>query len=103
MLNSQVLNFRYRAIGGIGKLTGKGMFEYFENQVGDLPIANLNKKDEGHLANLGKKAHELFKERYELVGRYREVFEGQMRQETDFWHYHDLAGDYGHLVSYQSK
>ena len=38
LLNSSVLNFRYRALGGIGKLTGKGMFEYFENQVGDLPV-----------------------------------------------------------------
>ncbi|MFM6132845.1 MAG: TaqI-like C-terminal specificity domain-containing protein, partial [Sphaerospermopsis kisseleviana] len=42
LLNSQVLEFRYRALGGIGKLTGKGMFEYFENQVGDLPIPSFN-------------------------------------------------------------
>ncbi|HMS27068.1 MAG TPA: Eco57I restriction-modification methylase domain-containing protein [Burkholderiaceae bacterium] len=35
LLNSKVLNFRYKSIG---KQTGNGIFEYFENQVSKLPI-----------------------------------------------------------------
>ncbi len=61
LLNSQVLNFRYRALGGLGKLTGKGMFEYFENQVGDLPNAALSPEDEARLSELGRAAHALFR------------------------------------------
>ncbi len=102
LLNSQVLNFRYRALGGLGKLTGKGMFEYFENQVGDLPIPDLSKKDETRLGELGRRAHALFRERYALVGAYRRELFGQMQQEAAFAVYHDLAGDYGSLVSMSS-
>ena len=35
LLNSKVLTFRYKSIG---KQTGSGVFEYFENGVGKLPI-----------------------------------------------------------------
>lgn len=70
LFNSNVLNFRYRAIGGLGKLTGKGVFEYFENQVGDLPIPDLSQKDETRLSTLGRRAHDLFRERYALAAAY---------------------------------
>lgn len=102
LLNSKVLNFRYRALGGLGKLTGKGMFEYFENQVGDLPIPDLSEEDEAQLAELGRRAHELFRQRYALVEAYRRVLASQPHQEPAFWAYHDPAGDYGHLVSSES-
>jgi hypothetical protein len=36
LLNSKLLNFRYKSIG---KQTGSGVFEYFENQISKLPIA----------------------------------------------------------------
>ena len=39
LLNSKVLNFRYKSIG---KQTGSGIFEYFENQVSKLPIPVIN-------------------------------------------------------------
>lgn len=102
LLNSQVLNFRYRALGGLGKLTGKGMFEYFENQVGDLPIAALSPEDETRLGELGREAHALFRRRYALMEAYGEAFSGQMQQPVSFWHFHDPAGDYGPFVSYRS-
>ncbi|MBS3934512.1 MAG: N-6 DNA methylase [Truepera sp.] len=102
LLNSSVLNFRYRALGGPGKLTGKGMFEYFENQVGDLPIPDLSTEDERRLGELGRRAHELFRERYALVETYQRVLYGQLQREAPFWAYHDPAGQYGHLVSYTS-
>lgn len=35
LLNSRLLTFRYK---GIGKLTSKGIYEYFWNQIGRLPI-----------------------------------------------------------------
>lgn len=102
LLNSQVLNFRYRAPGGLGKLTGKGMFESFENQVGDLPIAALSSEDKTRLGELGREAHALFRRRYALVAAYTETFSGQMQQQVSFWHFHDPAGDYGPFVSYRS-
>ena len=41
LLNSKVLNFRYKSIG---KQTGSGVYEYFENGVGKLPIPNIPKE-----------------------------------------------------------
>lgn len=41
LLNSKALNFRYKSIG---KQTGNGVFEYFENQVSKLPIPVISKK-----------------------------------------------------------
>src|SRR3990172_12193996 len=35
LLNSSLLTFRYK---GMGKLTSKGIYEYFWNQIGRLPI-----------------------------------------------------------------
>jgi hypothetical protein len=40
LLNSKLLNFRYKSIG---KQTGGGVFEYFANGVGKFPIASLEK------------------------------------------------------------
>jgi hypothetical protein len=40
LLNSKTLNFRYKSIG---KQTGSGIFEYFENQVSKLPIPEISK------------------------------------------------------------
>ena len=102
LLNSQVLNFRYRALGGLGKLTGKGMFEYFENQVGDLPIADLSPENDTRLGELGREAHALFRRRYALVAAYTEAFSGLMQQPVSFWHFYDPAGDYRPFVSYRS-
>ena len=39
LLNSSLLNFRYKSIG---KQTGGGIFEYFENQISKLPIPFLD-------------------------------------------------------------
>lgn len=38
LLNSKVLNFRYKSIG---KQTGSGIFEYFENQISKLPLVQI--------------------------------------------------------------
>lgn len=40
LLNSKTLNFRYKSIG---KQTGSGIYEYFENQVSKLPIPKISK------------------------------------------------------------
>ena len=66
------------------------------------PFPALSEKDEAHLAELGRRAHELFRQRYGLVEAYQRVLYGQIQQETPFWSYHDPAGEYGHLVSYTS-
>jgi len=49
LLNSKVLNFRYKSIG---KQTGGGSFEYFPNGVGKLPIQNIIKKEQEPFINL---------------------------------------------------
>ncbi len=43
LLNSKVLNFRYKSIG---KQTGGGSFEYFPNGVGKLPITSIPKQEQ---------------------------------------------------------
>jgi type I restriction-modification system DNA methylase subunit len=48
LLNSKLLNFRYKSIG---KQTGNGVFEYFENQITKLPIANAPPEVQAALAN----------------------------------------------------
>jgi hypothetical protein len=41
LLNSKLLDFRYKSIG---KQTGGGIFEYFENQITKLPIPNIDRE-----------------------------------------------------------
>lgn len=41
LLNSKALNFRYKSIG---KQTGSGVYEYFENGIGKLPIPEIDKE-----------------------------------------------------------
>lgn len=102
LLLSSSLEFRLRALGGLSKLTGPGVYEFFNNQLARLPIPNLSQKDETRLGELGRRAHDLFRERYALAAAYRRELFGQMQQETAFAVYHDLAGDYGSLVSMNS-
>ncbi|MDQ7060822.1 MAG: Eco57I restriction-modification methylase domain-containing protein [Sulfurimonas sp.] len=49
LLNSKTLNFRYKSIG---KQTGSGVYEYFENGVGKLPIPNIPKEEQEPFINL---------------------------------------------------
>ena len=76
LLNSKVLEFRYRALGGLGKLTSRGMFEYFENQIGDLPIPYFpdpeNDEDHQLLAILGQEAHQLFEQKLAMILTYHQ-------------------------------
>jgi len=104
LLNSQVLEFRYRSLGGIGKLTGKGMFEYFENQVGDLPIPELSEEDADFqtLAELGKEAHQVWSDRYQIITTYQAKASSIQYQEVSASFYHNISGDYGTDVEYAS-
>ena len=49
LLNSRLLNFRYKSIG---KQTGSGVYEYFENGVGKLPIPIIGKEKQNKLVSL---------------------------------------------------
>jgi len=107
LLNSKVLEFRYRAMGGLGKLTGRGMFEYFENQVGDLPIPTFenpqNHPDHRKLGQLGREAHQLFNERYRIVTTYEEKSRTIGKHEiVSFWNYHNITEPYSTLVAWES-
>jgi type I restriction-modification system DNA methylase subunit len=107
LLNSKVLEFRYRALGGLGKLTGRGMFEYFENQVGDLPIPTFedpqNHPDHQRLAQLGREAHQLFKERFKVITTFETTSRSLSQYEiVPFWHYHNPGGNYQALVARES-
>jgi hypothetical protein len=106
LLNSKVLEFRYRALGGIGKLTGKGMFEYFENQVGDLPIPQFaepeNNPDYQDLVNLGREAHQIWQNRYQIVTAYQAKASAVPHQEVSLNEYHKLSGDYALDIEWES-
>jgi hypothetical protein len=107
LLNSKVLEFRYRALGGLGKLTGRGMFEYFENQVGDLPIPTFddpqNHPDHQRLSQLGQEAHQLFKERFEIITTFETTSRSLSEHKiAPFWHYHNPGGNYRTLVAWES-
>ena len=43
ILNSKLLNFRYK---GIAKQTGSGVFEYFPNSIGRIPIKEILKENQ---------------------------------------------------------
>jgi tRNA1(Val) A37 N6-methylase TrmN6 len=49
LLNSKTLNFRYKSIG---KQTGSGVYEYFENGVGKLPIPKIDEESQKPFINL---------------------------------------------------
>lgn len=65
VLNSPVAEFRHRTLGGIGKATSTGMYEYFANQLERWPLPELDPDLEAELAGLGRSAHD----------GYRAVFE----------------------------
>ena len=106
LLNSKVLEFRYRALGGIGKLTGKGMFEYF-TQVGDLPIPQLKEPetntDYQTLVQLSREAHQIWQNRYQIVTTYQSKASGVTYQEVSLNEYHRLTGDYATDIEWESS
>jgi type I restriction-modification system DNA methylase subunit len=106
LLNSKPLEFRYRALGGIGKLTGKGMFEYFENQVGDIPIPVFEQPEDNpdfqELAQLGKEAHQIWRDRYSIITAYQTKSSAIPYTEVSASHYHNITGGYGADVEYES-
>ena len=58
LLNSKVLNFRYQSIG---KQTGKGSYEYFENGISKLPIPTISLKEQEPFINLANEMMKLKK------------------------------------------
>jgi type I restriction-modification system DNA methylase subunit len=56
LLNSKLLTFRYKSIG---KQTGNGVFEYFANGIGKLPIPQADKKTQDKISMLVEKMLEL--------------------------------------------
>jgi len=58
LLNSKLLNFRYKSIG---KQTGGGIYEYFENGVGKLPIAKSDTETQVSIVNLVEKIESALK------------------------------------------
>ena len=58
LLNSKVLNFRYKSIG---KQTGDGIYEYVPNAVGKLPIANATPSQQEKLVAFAEQMIELKK------------------------------------------
>ena len=67
LLNSSLLNFRYKSIG---KQTGSGVYEYFENGVGKLPVAPASTEQQEALAALADTMLALNKELQEKRARF---------------------------------
>jgi type I restriction-modification system DNA methylase subunit len=64
LLNSKLLNFRYKSIG---KQTGGGSFEYFPNGVGKLPIVVIVPADQKPIIELVDKLMKKINERQKLI------------------------------------
>ena len=64
LLNSKVLDFRYKSIG---KQTGSGVYEYFENQISKLPIPNATPELQQSLASKAEQMMELNKQLHESI------------------------------------
>jgi adenine-specific DNA-methyltransferase len=61
LLNSKLLGFRYRSIG---KQTGSGVYEYFANGIGKLPIPLADEKKQNEFIVLVDKILELKRREY---------------------------------------
>jgi len=64
LLNSKLLTFRYKAIG---KQTGGGIYEYFANGIGKLPIVVITKDEQKPLIELADKMMDLKKEIHNAI------------------------------------
>ncbi|MDR0911440.1 MAG: N-6 DNA methylase, partial [Methanobrevibacter sp.] len=58
LLNSKLLNFRYKTIG---KQTGSGVFEYFANGISKIPIPAISLEEQKPFSNLTNKMMDLKK------------------------------------------
>ncbi len=105
LLNSKPLNFRYRGLGGLGKLTGRGMFEYFDNQIGRLPIFSLtdNPDLERILDSLGREAQECLLTERQISYTTAEVAGKLLGESRSLWDYADPAGPYGDSVQMETS
>lgn len=72
LLNSKLLCFRYKSIG---KQTGGGVFEYFENQISKLPIPNATEEQQNSLAQKAERMIELNKSLQEETKKAIELIE----------------------------
>jgi type I restriction-modification system DNA methylase subunit len=73
LLNSSLLTFRYK---GIGKLTSKGIYEYFWNQIGRLPIKvpDFENNQEVELYNLVRNNAKEIQNFYKIIQKMPETF-----------------------------
>ncbi len=76
LLNSKCLNFRYKSIG---KQTGSGVFEYFENQVSQLPIPNISLKQQQPFVDLADTMLSKNKELQELSNKFLNMLKGDFK------------------------
>lgn len=67
LLNSRLLTFRYRSIG---KQTGGGVYEYFENQISKLPIPEISLEDQKPLIDLTDSIMNLNKQKHDLISSF---------------------------------
>lgn len=76
LLNSKLLNFRYKTIG---KQTGGGSFEYFPNGLAKLPIPDISLEQQESLASNAEQMIELNKQLHEGVKSALELLEVQYK------------------------
>lgn len=76
LLNSKTLNFRYKSIG---KQTGSGIFEYFENQISKLPIPEIDLYKQASFVNKSEQMIELNKQLHEGVKSALELLQAEYK------------------------
>jgi hypothetical protein len=78
LLNSKLLNYRYKSIG---KQTGSGVYEYFENGVGKLPIPEISTEDQKPFIRLADSMLSQNKELGEVQKKFTKLLQSDLKIE----------------------
>lgn len=98
LLNSPVAEFRHRTLGGIGKATSTGMYEYFANQIERWPVPDPTPEVQAELAALGRRAHEGYRTAFDRAATLDRSFGSVPSVARPLAAYADPAGPFARTV-----
>lgn len=98
LLNSQIAEFRHRTLGGIGKATSTGMYEYFANQIERWPVPEVDGSFATELAAIGRAAHDGYRAAYERGATLERALDSVPSVARPLAVYADPAGPFSRLV-----
>jgi len=98
LLNSPVAEFRHRTLGGIGKATSTGMYEYFANQLDRWPVPVLDDAARTALGGVGRRLHALYATAGERSAALEHVWTAVPSAPRPLAAFADPAGPYADVV-----